>query len=1152
MAVSGWGEFRAWVQARPPSDVCSHAEFSRVEIRSIRKQTDPLEPGESKPMRRPTCLLAAAVLALAGAAAAPAAALEECRLMRQPDIQGDRIVFAYAGDLWTVARAGGVAARLTAHEGLERFPKFSPDGKTIAFTAEYDGNFDAFTVPAEGGEPVRLTWHPAPDAVAEWYPDGKSLLLRSTRASAILRYDRFFKIPAQGGFAELLPLPTGGYATFSPDGGRVAFVSPSYDNRTWKHYKGGMAPEIWTYDFRDNTSAKITDWPGPDEWPMWHERTVYYCSDQDSRTANLWAWDTDKKTRRQVTSFKEFDVKWPSIGGGAIVFENGGYLYVMDLPGEKPVKIQVLVPDDKPGMRSEYRNVSQWIGDADLSPAAKRAVIEARGDIFTVPAEKGDVRNLSATPGVRERAPAWSPDGKWIAYFSDASGEFEVHVIGSDGKTPDRQVTRGAGTYRFEPRWSPDSKKIAFGDKTMTLWWCDIATGKLTKADHSDWGEIHDFAWSPDSRWLTYSKTQPNDLNSVMIYSLESGKTTTVSSPMHEDFNPSFDSDGKYLYFVSRRTFHPLYGNFEFDFQFRDTDGIYAVTLLDTLPSPVAPQSDEETGVSDSKEGDKKETEKKGKKGQESAKEEEKKEEEEKVPDVKIDLENIGGRVAELPVEPGRYGALSAGKGKLLFVAIEEPDPDADEPNNGTIHTFDLEKREDKVVISGVMAGYAASKDGSKLLYRTKDVFGIIDAAEGKKVGDGKIASGDLMATVDPKQEFEQMFAEAWRLERDFYYDPNMGGLDWKAVGARYRALVPYAAHRADLNYILGELIGELGTSHTYVGGGDAPQAPRTGIGLLGADYDFESGSNLYRFKTIYRQRDWNSKTPAPLGEPGVGVREGDYLLAVNGQPVRGPREVYAAFVGTVDKQTKITVGSSPEDKKPRTYTVKPVDNETSLRYTAWVQANRAKVDKATGGRIAYMHVPDTATRGIQEFAKQYFPQVDKEGVIVDERFNSGGFIPDFYVERLARRTWTYWSTRDGGDERTPGSAIDGPKCILINQYAGSGGDAFPYYFRLNKVGPLIGKRTWGGLVGIGHNVPLVDGGRVTMPDFGMWDLKGEWTVENHGVDPDIEVENTPSDMVAGNDAQLERAIQYCLEQLQANPPKRPRRPPYKVQAGLR
>jgi tricorn protease len=617
---------------------------------------------------------------------------------------------------------------------------------------------------------------------------------------------------------------------------------------------------------------------------------------------------------------------------------------------------------------------------------------------------------------------------------------------------------------------------------------------------------------------------------------------------MTDDYQPSFDPGGKYLYFISRRTVNPQFGAFELDFQFRSTDRIYALGLSDTTLSPVSPKSDEETGGGTDKGGaDKSKDKDAAKPGAKDAKADAKPE-----AATRIDLAGLTGRCAEIPVPAGRYTNLSALSGKILYVALADFDPDADGPAGGSIHFYDLEKRKDKTVLADVSSAYATNKDGTKLLYKDGDAWGIVDIEADKKSGDGKIKTDGLMALVDPRQEWMQMFDEAWRLERDFYYDPKMGGLDWKAMGERYRPLVPYVAHRSDLNYILGELIGELSTSHSYVGGGDMPDVPRTGVGLLGVDWAMDN-SGYYRFQKVYRERDWNSRVSAPLGEPGINVREGDLLLEVNGTPVKAPMNVYAAFVGTSGKQTRIKVGTSANDAKARTYTVVPVGSEASLRYVSWVNTNREKVYKATDGRIAYIHVPNTALAGIQEFTKQYYPQVDKQGIIVDERFNGGGFIPDFFIERLWRTTWVQWSNRDGEGFRTPGTAIDGPKCMVINEYAGSGGDAFPFYFRMQGLGPVIGKRTWGGLVGISHSLPFADGGSVTMPDFGMYDPKtGQWLVENHGVDPDIEVENSPDQMVAGHDPQLERAIQYCLDELKKNPPHRQELPAFRVQEGLK
>jgi len=1080
----------------------------------------------------------ALALALAAAALVPpgAAALEEARLLRQPDIQGPTIVFVHAGDLWTVSRDGGVASRLTSHEGLEQFPKLSPDGRTVAFTAEYDGNVDAFTMPVAGGEPTRLTWHPDPDRVAEWYPDGSAILLRSHRASAN-RVDRFFRIAATGGFEEPLPFPTAGYASFSPDGARLAFVTPSYDNRTWKRYRGGNAPEIWIHDLAANRSEKITDWEGADEWPMWHGRTVYYASDRGGRTVNLWAYDLDRRTHAQVTRFTDYDVKWPSLGGDAIVFEQGGSLWVLDLPGGTPRRISVLVPDDAPATRPVWTDVSRWIDGFDLSPSARRAVFAARGEIFTVPAEHGAARNLSNTPGARERHPAWSPDGRWIAFLSDRTGEYEFWVAAADGATPARQVTKLGPGFRFAPRWSPDSKKLAWSDATHTLWWTDVANGKPVRVDKSEHADITDFAWSADSRWIAYARTDANAFRKILLYALDGGRVTPVSEGMHDDFSPAFDPRGRWLYFLSRRRADLPAFAFEYAFPLNEDVGVYAVSLRDTVPSPVAPRSDEEGGgendAKDGKDGDK------GKDGKAGA------------APLRIDLEGLGRRVVELPVEWGRYTGLAAFEDKLVFTMIAPPDPEAEDPASAAILLYDLEEREPRTVLDGVLAGHALSRDGSKVLYRAADHWGLADVEADQKVGEHKLEL-DLRARVEPRLEWRQMFEEAWRLQRDFYYDPGMGGLDWKAVGDRYRPLLDHVAHRHDLNVVLGELCGELSTSHAYVGGGAVPEPERVPVGLLGADWTLDPASGRYRIARLYGERDWNDGEWPPLGQPGLGVREGDWLLAVNGRPLRAPENLYAAFEGTAGRPTTLTIGRAPNDPKPRAVVVEPIEDESDLRYRAFVSEMRERVAAATGGRVAYIHIPNTALRGIEEFYKQYYPQSDRQGLIVDERWNEGGFIPDFFVERLARRTRSYWSTRYGDDFRTPWNAIDGPKAMLINQYAGSGGDALPWYFRQSGLGPLIGMRTWGGLVGISRSLPLVDGGVVTVPDFGFWNpATGAWEVENRGVEPDLEVENPPDALAAGRDPQLEAAIRYCLEQLERNPPKRPARPAYRKQPGL-
>jgi tricorn protease len=629
-----------------------------------------------------------------------------------------------------------------------------------------------------------------------------------------------------------------------------------------------------------------------------------------------------------------------------------------------------------------------------------------------------------------------------------------------------------------------------------------------------------------------------------MLCNITDGKVTSLSDGMTDDRSPCFDPEGKYLYFISSRTIHPTVSQFELNYQFHNSDRIYAITLQDSLHSPTEPLSDEETGSDDSKSGDDKSKAHPaaGKPAAGAA----------AAPagpaPIHVDLGGIAQRQTALPLRAGNYDNLRAFKGKLLYLDVGEPDFEGDGNSKAALHVYDLAKQEDKTVISGVEPSFSASKDGAKVLYRAGGSFGIVDAAEGKKPGDGKVDASTLMAVVDPKQEWLQMYNETWRLERDFYYDPAMGGLDWKAVGDHYRELIPYVAHRSDLNYVIGELIGELATSHSYVSGGETPAIPRTAVGLLGADYSLDPANGLYRFQKIYRRRDWNSNVRAPLAEPGIHVAEGDYLLAVNGQPVRSPMNVYAAFVGTADQLTRITVGRAAGDPAARTYTVKPVGSEYSIRYTEWVSANRDLVTRETGGRVAYIHVPNTSFQGIQEFIKQYYPQLDRQGMIVDERNNGGGFNPEFFISRLTRSTWIYRSRRNGAGVRQPSAAVDGPKCMLINEHAGSGGDSFPYYFHMLNIGPLIGKRTWGGLVGLAHGISLVDGGSITMPEIGAWDRNGKWIVENHGVDPDIEVVNSPADEAAGRDPQLERAIQYCKEELQKNPPAALQRPPYKTQ----
>jgi tricorn protease len=1085
--------------------------------------------------------------------ATPATALAESRLMRQPDIHGNQVTFVYGGDLWTVDRTGGAARKLTNDIGLETFPSFSPDGKTIAFTGEYDGNVDAFTIPATGGEPLRLTFHPGSDRVVTWYPDGSGILFRTGRGSYTYRIEQFYKVSREGGFAEGVVLPVAGPGTFSPDGKKLAYNLPSMESRTWKRYQGGSAPEIYIYDFKANDTKKITDWTGTDEFPMWYGKTIYFNSDRTGKL-NIYAYDLESGSTRQVTKFDDFDVKWPSLGPDAIVFENGGYLHVLDLPSEKLNKIAVNIEADRVLARSEFRNVSDNIRGIDISPSAKRVVMEARGDIFTAPAKKGTYRNLTNTPAIRERDPAWSPDGRWVAYWSDRSGEYELFVKSQDGKGDERQITHLGKGYGFTPIWSPDSKKLLYSDQSGTVFYVPVNGGDVVRVDKSDQGDIRDYKWSPDSKWIAYSKTGDNLYNSLYLYSLGTKKVLRLSDGMTDDIEPAFDPEGKYLFFRSNRHFNPQFGAYDNEFIFPNSGGLFVMTLAADTPSPILPESDEEEAgeagkdKQDDKDGDEGKAAKKDKDD-----DDEEKADDTKVADITVDADGIATRIAEIPVDPGNYFGLSASKGKLFYLDAKDRSPYDDDDEQGgefALRFFDFEEREEETVLDDVN-GYGLNKDGSKILVSLGKGHAIIDAKADQKVED-KLALDNIQMMVDPKAEWHQMFADAWRLERDFFYDPSMHGVDWKGIRERYEPLVDHVSHRTDLNYLLGELIGELNCSHAYVGGGDFPKVPKVGVGLLGADYELDRSSGRYRFQKIYRQSEWNQDVAAPLAAPGVQVKEGDYLISVNGQEVKAPTDVYAYFQNTAGRPITIQVNSKPSVDGAREYTVDPAKSEGELRYTEWVSENRRKVAEATGGRVGYLHVPDTAIRGHVEFSKGFYASVDKDGLIVDGRFNSGGFIPDEMVARLARKQLSYWARREYKPFKTPTLAVDGPKAVVTNEYAGSGGDCLPYFFRAYGLGPVIGKRTWGGLVGISRSIPLMDGGGVTFPDFGFYSLDGQWVVENHGVDMDIEVEQWPHLVVNGHDPQLERAIQEVMKALETSPPRRPVVPPYPNKAGVK
>ena len=1065
----------------------------------------------------------------AGATSAPAQT--KPLLLQKPALSRTQIVFSFAGDLWTVPREGGEAQRLTSGVGVESGPVFSPDGSEVAFTGEYDGNVDVFTVPASGGIPKRLTWHPGPDTVTGWTPDGKGILFRSQRNS-YSRFSRLFTIPREGGFPAELPLPAADQGSYSEDGSRIAYLPLSPAFAAWKRYRGGRTTPIWIAALSDSRIEKIPRENSNDFNPMWIGNRIYFLSDR-AGAVTLFYYDIPGKKVVQALANSGLDLKSASAGPGAIVYEQFGGIHLYDLKSGKAHQVPIRVEGDMPGVRPTFERVARSIRAFGLSPAGARAVFEARGEIFTVPAEKGDVRNLTNSPGVADRDPAWSPDGKQVAYFSDESGEYALHIRQQNGMGDARKISLGSpATFYYEPVWSPDSKRIAYTDKALNLAYVEVDKGEPVRVDTDTYKNPQrtlDPAWSPDSKWLAYTKQLDNHLRAVFVYSIESRKSHQISDGMSDARFAVFDKDGKYLYFTASTNTGPTQGWLDMSsVGYQTTRSVYAVVLRKEDPSPVAPESDEE-----------KAEEPRRPEGKAAEKPDEKKDS----PPFRIDLENIGQRVVALPVPPRDYTYLGAGKAGILFLLENESQrAGAAGPPGRTLYKFDLKTRKTEKVLDGAGA-FALSANGEKMLFRQGQRWAIAGTAAPPKPGDGTLKVDTMEARVDPRAEWRQMYNEVWRIERDFFYDPGLHGLDLKAAQKKYEPYLESIAHRQDLNYLFSEMLGELSVGHLYVGGGDAPEPKRIPGGLLGADYKIENGR--YRFARVYNGENWNPQLKAPLTQPGVNVAAGEYLLAVNGRDLRATDNIYSYFEGTAGKSVVIRVGPDPGGANSREVTVVPVDNEFGLRNLAWIEDNRRKVDQLSGGRLAYVYLPNTADAGYTNFNRYYFAQVNKQGAVIDERYNGGGMAADYVIDVMRRQLMNYWTTRDGKDFRTPVGSIIGPKAMIINENAGSGGDAMPWYFRKAGLGPLIGKRTWGGLVGIFGFPGLIDGGSVTAPNLAFYNTEAEWDVENHGVAPDIEVEFDPHAWRQGRDPQLEKAVEVVMAALRKNPPPEARRPAY-------
>jgi tricorn protease len=1098
--------------------------------------------------------LAVVLFVLAGVlASAIQAAEQKSPLAQQPTISKTAIVFAYGGYLWSVPREGGQARQLTTG-GHEGFPVFSPDGTQIAFTGHYDGNTDVYVMPADGGTPKRLTWHPDQDGAVGWTPDGKRILFVSGR-EAYADFTRFYTVPAEGGVAEALPMWRAFDGQYSPDGTRIAYVPNFQWQQAWKRYRGGQTTPVYIVKLSDLSLERVPRENSNDSSPVWFGDTVYFLSDRNG-PVTLFAYDTKSKSVKQVVENKGLDLKTVSAGPDALVYEQFGSIFVFDPKTGSSKKVEIQVSGDLPATRAHFEKVANDIQNASISPTGARAVFEARGEILSVPAEKGDIRNLTRTTSIAERDPAWSPDGKWIAYFSDETGEYALHLVDQSGLGEVKKISLGnPPSYFYGPTWSPDSKKIAYTDKRLNLWYVDIEAAKPVKVStelFEDPTSQMNEAWSPDSKWLTYTKFLSTHQHAVFVYSLDNSKESQITDGTADARYAVFDRNGKTLYFTASTDLGLTVGWLDLSsYQHPVTRNVYAVVLKKGDPNPVEPQSDEEKiAKADEKKDEKdkdKDKDKEKDKGKDTDKKDEKKDDKkDETPTVTIDFDGIGQRIVSLPIRAANYVQLDAGKTGVLFLSEIVDVPRFTEPTLVTVTKFDLSTRKTDPFVGGVST-FVVSANAEKVLFHQgpppAGAWIIAGTAAAPKPGDGALKLDAMEAYVDPRAEWKQMYHEVWRIQRDFLYDPNHHGLNIPAAEKKYSVYLDRLGGRNDLNYLFVEMLGEVTIGHMFVGGGDAPKAPLVRGGLLGADYKVENGR--YRFARIFNGENWNPDLRAPLTQPGVDVKVGDYLLEVNGVDVRPPAELYSFFEETADKQIKIKVGPNPDGKDAREVTVVPVDNEFALRNRGWEEDNRRKVDELSGGKLAYVHVPDTAVGGYTNFNRYYFSQIDRQGAIIDERYNHGGQIADYIIDMLKRPLRNCSVTREGEKFCSPLAQIYGPKTMVTNEMSGSGGDALPWMFKQDGVGPLVGTRTWGGLVGIYNYPRLMDGGFVTAPRVAIYGLHGQWEVENHGIAPDIEVENLPAEVAAGHDPQLERAVQVTLDALKKNPVVEPDHPAY-------
>jgi len=1080
----------------------------------------------------------------------------QTKLLRFPDIHDDKIAFVYGGDLWVAPASGGLATRLTAHPGVELFPKFSPDGKWIAFTGQYDGDEQVYVIPSTGGVPRQLTFYPArgplpprwgyDNQVYGWTPDGKNVLFRSLRDHFELGDSQLYTVPVEGGLPKALPMPTSGAGDFSPDGTKMVYSPLFRDFRTWKRYSGGWAQQLYLFDLKTDAAEKITQGPRCNRDPMWIGGKIYFVSDRDD-TLNLYSYDPATKKTEQLTHNKKWDVRWPGTDHkNQIVYELGGELQVFDIASGRSRAVSITVPTDGLAMRPSHISVANRIEDAELSPKGERALFVARGDVFTAPIEKGPTRNLTNSSNAHDKAARWSPDGSRIAFLSDMSGEEEIYVINQDGAGKPEQLTHDGHAMRYSPDWSPDGKHIAFSDKSGDLYVLTLTDKKVVKVAHDKSGFLRDYVWSPDSNFLAFSLTTIDGFRDVYIWGLADAQLHQVTGSLFDSFRPSWDPDGNYLYFLSVREFHPQLSTIEFNFATNRGNGIFALTLRKEGKSPFPPESDEVSVSKDSekpsadqaKGGEKPAGEKKS-----EAKSGEKKEEKPKEP-LRIDFEGLADRVTRVPIPADNYAAVTATPGNLLYLRTGAPFYGRDSFPESALVVYSLKDRKETVLAEKVN-GYSVSSNGAKVLVRSGEEYKLYDATPAGKANPKPVSTAGLAQDRVPQQEWLEIFDEVWRRYRDFFYVKNMNGYNWEALRDQYRPLVAYVAHRSDLNYVIGEMIAELSNSHAYIAGGDIEIPKRAPVGLPGARFELDASAGRYRIAHIFHGQNEEETYRAPLTEVGVDVQEGDYILAIDGRELAAKDNPYEFLRNKSGNPVELTVNSKPSFDGARKTFYRPIGSETDLLYLAWVAHNRDYVTQKTGGRIGYIHIPDMGADGIREFIKYYYPQIRKEGLIVDVRGNGGGNVSQMIINRMrATLLGTDFARNRDGASTYPGATFVGPMVCLINETSASDGDIFPYMFRQAGLGPLIGKRTWGGVVGITGHGPLLDGGQVFVPEFGTASADGHWVIEGHGVDPDIEVENDPRDVIAGKDAQLDRAIAEVTKALETHPHTLPSRPP--------